>query len=141
METIDQIELHDSVAYVTRNVGEVILELRPAYVHHWRQVGGQWQGIGRTQTARIRLTAGRVVPDLHLTAAEIADGWIRVGDDLYDNLLPVPFTRVGAVTGRIELVNAEPIELWGTAIGVELIGPSKDIEELPAEWAPVRRAV
>jgi hypothetical protein len=38
-------------------------------------------------------------------------------------------------------VNADPIDLSGSAIVVELAGPFKDIEELPADWAPVRGAV
>jgi len=38
-------------------------------------------------------------------------------------------------------VNAEPIDLSGSAIVVELVGAFKDIEELPATWAPVRGAV
>jgi hypothetical protein len=120
---------------------ELLLELRPAYVHHWSRVSGRWQGTGRTQVARIRLMDGRVVPEARSAATEIADGWILVDEELYDNLLPAPLSRVGVVSGRLLLANAEPVDLFGTAIVVELMGPFEDIEELPADWAPMPGAV
>jgi hypothetical protein len=39
METVDLIELHDSVIRVRLEANELVLELQPAYVHHWAQVG------------------------------------------------------------------------------------------------------
>jgi hypothetical protein len=87
------------------------------------------------------LKGGRVTPEPSSVAIEIADGWIRVDEDLYDNLLPVPLFRTGIVSGQLTLVGTEPIDLSGRAIAVELVGPPEDIEELPADWAPVRDAV
>jgi hypothetical protein len=89
----------------------------------------------------IRLTEGRVVPKMPLLPTEIADGCIRIGEESYDNLVPVPLSRVGAINVHLEPVNAEPIDLSGSAIVVELAGAFEDIEELPADWAPVRDAV
>lgn len=141
MESVDQIELHDSVVQVSSETNDLLLELRPAYVHHWRRVAGEWRGTGRTQAARIRLTGGQVAPNPPLPPTEIAGGWIRVGEDFYDGLLPAPLSRVGVISAHLELVNAESMDLVGTAIAVELVGPFEDIEELPADWAPVRGAV
>jgi hypothetical protein len=76
-----------------------------------------------------------------LLPTDIADGWIRIGEEYYANLVPVPLSRVGAVDVHLELTNAEPINLFGSAITVELAGAFEDTEELPADWAPVRDAV
>jgi hypothetical protein len=141
VESIDHIELHDSVVQIRSEPDGLLLELRPAYVHHWIRVAGSWYGRGGTQTASIRLTEGRVVPNPPLLPTEIADGWIRIGEEPYDNLVPVPLSRVGAIKVHLELVNAEPIDLSGSAIVVDLAGAFEDIEELPADWAPVRDAV
>jgi hypothetical protein len=140
VESIDHIELHDSVVQIRSEADELVLELRPAYVHHWIRVAGSWYGRGGTQVASIRLTEGRVVPNQPLLPTEIADGWIRIGEESYANLVPVPLSRVGAVNVHLELAN-EPIDLFGSAIVVELAGAFEDIEELPADWAPVRDAV
>jgi hypothetical protein len=141
METVDRIEFHDSMVQMRQEGTELLLELRPAYVHHWSLVSGRWQGTGRTQVARIRLMDGRAEPVLQLAATEIADGWLRVGEEFYDNLLPVPLSRVGAVSGNLLLANADPVDLFGTAIVVQLVGPPEDVEELPADWAPAPGAV
>jgi hypothetical protein len=141
MESVDRIEFHDSVLQMRLEADELVLELQPAYVHHWSRASGRWRGMGRMQLARIRLRDGRAEPELQSAVTEIADGWIRVGEEFYDNLLPTPLSRVGAVSGRLLLANAEPVDLFGTAIIVELVGPPEDIEELPADWAPVGGAV
>ena len=126
---------------VRQEADELVLELQPAYVHHWVEVVGTWQGTGRTQAARLRLKEGRVTPTASPIAGKIADGWIRIDEDLYDNLLPAPLFRRGVVSGRLTVVGLEPVDLSGTALTIELVGPSQDVEELPADWAPVRRAV
>jgi hypothetical protein len=142
MEFIDYIELHDSMLQICSAAGELLLELSPAYVHHWTRVGGQWHGRGGTQPAVIRLTEGHVVPGPPLLLTEIADGWIRIGEEYHDNLIPVPLARAAAaIQVHLDLVNAEPIDLTGAAIVVELAGAFRDVEELPADWAPVRGAV
>ena len=141
MESIDRIELHDSVVQISSDAGGLLLELRPAYVHHWTRVAGKWLGRGGTQLAAIRLSEGRVVANPPLLPTQIADGWIRIEEKSYDNLIPVPLFRAGAIKVHFELVNAEPIDFSGTTIVVELAGEFEDIEELPTDWAPVRGAV
>lgn len=95
MESIDQIEFYDFVVHMSLEADELVLELRPAYVHHWAQVAGKWQGTGRTQAARIRLKNGRARPGLPSAAVEIANGWIRIDEDL---------TATGSAAGKAALL-------------------------------------
>lgn len=137
MSTVDHIELHDSMVTVRDDgSGELILDLLPAHVHHWEHAGGNWRGVGRLQDARIRIAAGIASPAAPRVACEVSDGWLRVGDQTYDNLVPVPANLRGPVSGRLILVGGDPVDITGAALSIELIGNPRDIESLPDEWAP-----
>jgi hypothetical protein len=70
MTTIDNIELHDSNVIADESgCSELLLHLRPAYLHHWEYTSGGWHGVGRSQDATIRIAGGVVSP--RVPASEI----------------------------------------------------------------------
>ena len=132
----NEIELHDSRAVVSVAGGTIVVRLCPAYVHQWVLLATGWRGEGRTQDAEILIEGGSVIAPVGEGRFEVSDGWIQVGENRHDNVLPVPLTEHGHVKGLIELVNSDPFEFVGTGISVRLIGESKFVERLPDEWAP-----
>lgn len=75
----------------------------------------------------------RVPPDGRM----ISDGWFRVANETYDNLIPVPLAREGTVVvAHLTLVDAASVDITGVALSVELSGAARDIETLPSECAP-----
>ncbi len=132
----EHIELHDSRLVVVRAAGAVIIQLRPAYVHHWTRTSGGWRGEGRRQAAEIRIAAGSAASPSGDKPLAIADGWLQVGDQRFENLLPAPLDAPGSVSGLLTLVNAAPLTFAGVGIEIRLVGSPVFVEALPAGWAP-----
>jgi hypothetical protein len=93
----DHIELHDSQMAVRLAGSAVVLELRPAYVHHWDRSSEGWRGEGRTQAADIVITNGTVASSPGGALFEVSDGWFEIGGQLHNNMVrcrsikPAPF--------------------------------------------------
>jgi len=137
---MDLIELHDSVAELRRDGSSIVIDLKPAYVHHWEQGGAGWAGTGRSQDARIRIGCRAEVSMLPFGPLEVSAGSIRVaGSQL--GLIPAPMNDTGAVTAQLELVDGSSVTIDGTGVVIELLGAAEDIEALPPEWAPAVDAV
>ena len=139
MKTMDLIELHDSVAELRRDGSSVVIELKPAYVHHWEQRGAGWTGTGRSQDARIKIGC-RAEVSVPFGPLEVSAGSIRVaGSQL--GLIPAPMNDTGAVTVQLEFVDGSSVTIDGTGVVIDLLGAAEDIEALPPEWAPAVDAV
>jgi hypothetical protein len=132
----DHIELHDSWVVASMDGGAVVLRLCPAYVHHWERVPGGWRGEGRRQEAEIHLEPGSLAAPPPAGLFQIADGWLEVLGERFDNLLPTPLTARAAVRGRLEFANAPPLVFAGAGVRVRLTGDAEFVEALPTEWAP-----
>jgi len=137
----DQIELHDSRVAVHLVGDAVVLRLCPAYVHHWNRSPAGWRGEGRSQSAEIVIDEGSVVRQAIDAVYEVSGGWLQVGTQRYENLIPVPLAVDTEVRGRLELMNAEAIEVKGKGVAIRLVGQPEFIEDLPPEWAPSGDAV
>src|SRR6266566_8139945 len=129
----DHIELHDSRVEVNVAGDAVILLLRPAYIHHWDRSSGGWRGEGRSQSADIVIARGTLSPAPGAGTFEISDGWFEIGRRRHENLIPVPLEQNGVVRGRLELVNADPIDLLGEGMTAHLVGEPAYVEDLPLE--------
>jgi hypothetical protein len=133
------IELHDSVVDVRPESGSVVLNFRPAYVHHWEQGDDGWVGEGRSQDARVEIV-GSAEGIASLGPMEISDGYLLIGADRFD-MVPVPVEATGAVTLYLDLVDGTSLTLMGDSVRAELLGPVARVESLPPEWAPAVDAV
>jgi hypothetical protein len=126
----DHIELHDSRVEVNITGDAVILLLRPAYVHHCDRLSDGWRE-GPSQSADIVIARSTLSSTPGAGTFEISDGWFEVGGRRHENLIPVPLEQSAVVRGRLDLVNADPIDLTA-----RLVGESEYVEDLPLEWAP-----
>src|SRR3569623_295553 len=130
---MDLIELHDSVAQLRREGSSVVIDLMPAYVHHWEQRGARWTGTGRSQNARIKIGyRTEIVP---VGPLEVSDGSVRMAGRQF-GLIPAPMADIGAVTAQLDIVDGSSVTIDGTGVVIELLGTAEDIEALPPEWAP-----
>jgi hypothetical protein len=132
----DHIELHDSTILVSGAGNAIVLQFCPAYVHHWEQSSAGWIGQGRSQAAELVIAEGSFSSLAPKGSFDVSDGWLKVGAQLHENLIPVPIDERAPVRLRLELVNAKPVEISGKGITLRLVGQPKRIEELPPEWAP-----
>ena len=132
----DHIELHDSRLVLSLAKDAVILNLCPAYIHHWDRLPSGWRGEGRSQSAEIVIAKGSVASSPLTGVFEISEGWFQVGARLHENMIPVPFEENAPVRGRLDLVNAGAVELSGEGIVVRLVGEPEYVEDLPLERPP-----
>ena len=116
--------------------GDVVLQLRPAYIHHWDMLSVGARGEGRSQSADIVIANAAVASSPGDGVFEVSDGWLEVGGRLYENMIPAPLSEAAAIRGHIVLVNGQPIHLSGDALTVRLAGEPEFVEDLPAEWSP-----
>lgn len=129
------LEFHDStLSEVGQDDDRVMLRL-DAYVHRWEQIHGAWNGVGVIQEVRIVLE-GCPHCSVGPVPVEIADGTIRAGDAVHDNLVPVPFSHNGPVSVTMEFETGAEVQIQGQGIGVTAIGDGRFVEDLPSEWAP-----
>ena len=132
------LEFHDSrLASVVVGGYEAVLELAPAYVHHWVQRGGQWIGAGWSRRVTIRVATGSIRTPYPDGPAEVVDGSIVVGRDRHQGMTPIPFAALGETTVRLDLGNAQSVEVRGSGVVIEMSADGTWVEDLPAEWAPV----
>ena len=132
----DQIELHDSNAVFSYLDHAVVIEMCPAYVHHWELIDGNWVGTGRLQAARMVVSGVFREPVIPSEQVELSGGVAHCGAKAFSNLIPVPFHDDGAVRLSLEVEMADPLDLAGTGFTAELVGDWQEIESLPGEWAP-----
>jgi hypothetical protein len=124
------VELHDSELKSVRWEGDsVILELT-VYVHSSAGSPGLDAGEGWEQDAEIKIGSAKVA---HLPAGDrlwILDGSVQDGNTAFNNVLPLPFDRRGAVSVR--LVGAESsFSATGNGMLLTLKGPPRNVEPFP----------
>ena len=86
------IELHDSNLVSIQSTGDsVVLTFAPAYIHRSAGRPGIDPGTGWSQTATLTIKGALAFPSVTLPA-EVSDGWLRVGDEIYRNGIPAAGT-------------------------------------------------
>jgi hypothetical protein len=134
------IELHDSTVLRVNNEGnDVVIDL-DAYLHRSEGEPGRDPGTGWTQLARFRLSEGHVRCDPgDIGSFEILHGSLRVGEELFGNVLPVPLAREARVEVALEGfvldgdAEGQDVSLRadGCAIEVMLVGAPSFVEDFP----------
>jgi hypothetical protein len=136
---VRQIEIHDAVLRAEMQDDDLVLVFDPIFVHHWERMSGRVEGVGRWQRAKMRVSGGRwLVPPLTQTTL-LQGGWLQVGDEHFDSLIPFPLEAAGSVRGSLVPRDNSPLplEFSGTAVILELVGEPRGAERLPEEWAPL----
>jgi len=123
------IELHDStLASVTSADGTVVILLSPAYVHHSEGRPGTDAGSGWLQDATFTIREAGEIPSPAELPLEIADGFLRIGESIHDNLLPAGGRFEGAIELSLTLTNSETVVFRGTSIEIRMQGDAKWLE-------------
>lgn len=90
------IELHDSrVTEVVRAGDAVTVRLAPAYLHRSEGKPGWDRGTGWVQSWELVFSGATVVHPLGELPQELDHGWLWLGDQRFDDLLPLPLDHTG----------------------------------------------
>ena len=131
----DWIEFHDSTLKAVTQVEDGIEMGLDAYVHCWSQADGVWLGAGWIKPVKIVMANAQTLPSVRLPA-DIFDGFLTMSGGRLDNLVPLPFDVSGQIELSLNLARAQVIHIVGSAIGLEVIGEGRYVEDLPADMKP-----
>ena len=127
-----EIEIHDSeLKSVTVSDGNIVLELSPAYIHMSDGRPGIDAGTGWLQNAVIRVRDGEIFGSINELPCTLWDGHLKVSDELFDNLVPIPLDSAGNIALELTSISGETLQVRGNRITLEVLGEAKYIEEFP----------
>ena len=129
------IELHDSDLVSIKSIGDsVVLAFAPAYIHCSSGRPGIDSGTGWTQAATLAIRSASAFSPVTLPA-EVSSGWLRVGHEVYQNVIPV-----GTFDGAIEFsaiafakdfLVRNDITIRCSHLTITLEGEPSHVEEFP----------
>jgi len=124
------IEIHDSkLDAVSIQGGEAVLHFPKVYIHESVGRPGIDAGSGWVQEALIRISDATVKRSFSKFPADLLDGYIKIGESLLQNEIPIPLSHNGIVELRLESWNDEVVLIAGSNAELELIGEPKYVEE------------
>jgi hypothetical protein len=112
----DDLELHDSWVELSTADGALTLRFCPGYIHHWEEHDSGWRGEGRSQAVDLVVAEGTLESTPIAGRFELSGGEISVGNDVYNNIIPVPIERSGTVHGRLESTYGDVVTFAGRAL-------------------------
>lgn len=125
------IEIHDSTLESIERNGSTLVAVLSAYLHSSAGSPGASPGSGWSQTAHIEIGDGN---DNGVgTPVGLIGGKVDLGDEVRDNLIPIPLTHEGPVRVELETAKGETVVLAGNGLRVVLLGSAVHIEEFPGE--------
>lgn len=128
---IDELEFHDSTLLsVTIQGRDIVLEL-DAYVHRTIERDGREVDTGWGQKLRIVVADGAVMRELPESLGdwrEIWDGTIRVGSEVYRNMVRLDLAATGEVEVELEIGNGLLL-VAGSGIRIERAGEARYVED------------
>jgi hypothetical protein len=127
-----EIEIHDSeLKTVTVSDGNIVLELSPAYIHMSDGRPGIDAGTGWIQNAVIRVGGGELLGSISELPCALRDGYLKVKDEFFDNLIPIPLDSAGNIELQFTSISGESVQVRGDHITLELLGEPRYIEDFP----------
>jgi hypothetical protein len=125
-----RIEIHDSTLdAVSARDGQVVLHFSSVYIHQSSGTPGVDAGSSWVQEAVLRIGEAAVKRSFSNVPADLLDGYIKLGDTVLRNMIPIPLRHQGIVELRLESWNDEVVLIGGSSADLELIGEPKYIEE------------
>jgi hypothetical protein len=127
------IELHDSdLKYLKLSGGSLEIALAPAYIHKSDGIPGSDRGTGWVQDALILVEDAESSVESFETPCELGGGTLKIGTDVYDNLIPLPLDRTAAVLLTLDSMwNDHHISIRGSSVKISLVGEPKYVEVFP----------
>ncbi len=125
------IEIHDSVIDAITNVdGKAVLYSSSVYIHKSLGKPGVDPGTGWVQRAKLTIVDAII---LTLFPGELLGGYLRLGDSIFDNEIPIPLNFRGDTEIRLESWNDQIILVFGRGAELELIDEPKYVEDFGPE--------
>ncbi|PYU13857.1 MAG: hypothetical protein DMG37_09395 [Acidobacteria bacterium] len=125
------IEIHDSVIDAITNVdGKAVLYSSSVYIHKSLGKPGVDPGTGWVQRAKLTIVDAII---LTLFPGELLGGYLRLGDSIFDNEIPIPLNFRGDTEIRLESWNDQIILVFGRGAELELIDEPTYVEDFGPE--------
>jgi hypothetical protein len=126
------IEIYDStLASVVDDGRNVVVALKPAYIHRSTGTPGVDPGGGWAQDVILRLENGTIDGSLPEMPCDLWEGSLQVGNQKNENIIPLPLDYRGAVTLILVPQDESRVVIRGSAVFAILVGEPKFIEEFP----------
>lgn len=126
------IEIYDStLASVVDDGRNVVVALKPAYIHRSTRTPGVDPGGGWAQDVILRLENGTIDGSLPEMPCDLWEGSLQVGNQKIENIIPLPLDYRGAVTLTLVAQDESRVVIRGSAVFAILVGEPKFIEEFP----------
>jgi len=128
-----EIELHDTrVERIERTDSKIVLWLS-AYMHESDGRPGLDRGTGWSLPARLVIENGEFDHPFSSPSLWVTDGYIAIGDGVFDNLIPLPFDEHGEIHLLFSGAEGE-LAIHGSRVCLEPTGPAVYVEEsFPSE--------
>jgi hypothetical protein len=124
------IEIHDSnLDAISIRDGAAVLHFPCVYIHESMGTPGVDAGSVWIQQGLLRISDAAVTRSFSKFPADLSDGYIKLGDAVLRNEIPIPLSQKGNVELRLDSVNDQVILITGSRIELELIGEPKYVEE------------
>ncbi len=125
-----RIEIHDSkLDAVSLQAGDAVLHFPEVYIHESAGTPGVDAGSGWVQEALLSISGATVERSFSKFPADLLDGYIKIGESLLKNEIPIPLNHNGIVELRFETWNDEVLLIRGGSVNLELVGEPKYVEE------------
>ena len=118
--------LHDST--VSRHEDEVVLLFSAVYLHRSSGRPGVDAGAGWWQPATLTLSGVSAVTKPAELPASLADGVLRIGSEIHQNIIPADGTFEGAIELSLVLVTGETWAIRGERLRIRRHGMPSSIE-------------
>jgi len=126
------IEIHDSDVETVSSVdGKAVVCFSSVYIHKSSGTPGVDPGTGWVQKARLTIADGIIKSTLPLFPGELLSGYLRLGDSILDNGIPIPLSFRGDTELRLESWNDQFILVSGSGAELELLGEPTYVEDFP----------
>lgn len=124
------IEIHDSVVdSVTHVDGKAVLYSSSVYIHKSFGTPGVDPGTGWVQKAKLTIADASIHSTLAVFPSELLGGYLRLGDSIFDNEIPIPLNFQGKTELRLETWNNQVILISGRGAELELMEEPTYVEE------------
>jgi hypothetical protein len=128
----EEIEIHDSILDdVVAGSAECLLHFKRVYIHRSTGRPGLDAGTVWVQEAQLRFREGVVGGRFSELPHDLHDGYIKLGESVLENSIPIPLDFEGEVEFRIEGWG-EVITVRARHVRLEMLGSAEYVEEFAA---------
>jgi hypothetical protein len=124
------LELHDSnISEIRQQGNDVVVLFSRAYIHKSTGRPGWDAGSGWSQAAEVVVINSMLPHTLPDNLSDLRGGHLKVNDELFAGLIPMPFNAIGKTELEIEFSEGERLSFVGEGITLFPRGEGQYIEE------------